>query len=143
MLRVYFGHHKCGSRAIRSILRDDAKRRGARLWAYDDFLTDTEPKFEFWELPEIDNPIRLSDIPDGDIVCYINATPGRLDEVRRQGRPFRAVEIVRDPRNVLVSGYRHHKADHPCETPLWRWPLLEAVQPALRLLDEDAGLRLE
>ena len=105
MLRVYFGHHKCGSRAVRSILRDDAARRGVRLWSYDDFLPDPGPKFEFWNLPEIDDPIRLSEIPDDDIVCYINATPERLHEVRRQRRPFRAVEVVRDPRNVLVSAY--------------------------------------
>ena len=143
MLRVFFGHHKCASRAARAILRTAAEYQDARLWTYSDFLVADGPKFEFWDLPAIDDPIRLADIPDGHIVGYIDATPDRLDELRAIGRPFRAVEVVRDPRNVLVSGYAHHKGAHPVDTERWRWRLLEALQPALRTLDVDAGLRLE
>lgn len=54
-------------------------------------------------------------------------------------RAFRGVHLVRDPRDVIVSGYYSHKKTHPIK----EWKALADIRESLNRVSMDEGLYLE
>jgi hypothetical protein len=70
-----------------------------------------------------------------EFLAYTNA---EIDQVRPLP-PHRGVHVVRDPRDVLVSGYFSHKNSHPTD----QWPELKSHRDALQSLSKEEGLLKE
>jgi hypothetical protein len=68
-------------------------------------------------------------------LAYTNA---EIEEVSELGS-HRGFHVVRDPRDVLVSGYCSHLHSHPTE----QWPELEKHRKALQSLSKEEGLLKE
>lgn len=119
---AYFGHHKCGTEWITAILRAVCARAGLSL-----FRSDSERPF------------------DGDIVafhaqqpfdfwCYTNADFSFVHNL-----DVRGFNVVRDPRDMVVSAYFSHLRSHPTEG----WPRLRAYRAYLQQLPTSEGLLSE
>ena len=121
-LLAYFGHHKCGTTWIQHIIDHLCELTQLKVvHHYDDrgFNGDivarrSEQQFDFW--------------------CYSNA-----DVTFVRGVPLRGFHVVRDPRDVIVSGYFSHLGSHPDRD----WPWLQRHRPFLRSLSKHDGLMVE
>lgn len=124
-LRAFFGHHKCATGFIDGILREICYHMGLTFKiAHGPFNFEEEgslPAFvDRWNV---------------DVLAYTNADlrhAGDLDL-------YRGFHVVRDPRDVLVSGYFSHRNSHSTKN----WPELEAHRDALRACSKEEGLLLE
>ena len=136
---VFFGHHKCASRFFRfEVFAQIAEMTGARVRRY----VIREPPFHYSRMDDLDlMNIDFSDlgIATRDVVLFANATERSLKRITRAASDWRGVRAIRDPRQVLVSDYFHHRGDHPTE-PNWVWDTLVRDQPLLRELPEEEGL---
>jgi hypothetical protein len=122
-LLVYFGHHKCASTWIYSILDAASVDCGWRFaYLYDEKLFGHDLE-------------RYVTEHDLDFVAYTNAD---ADFVRGL-RPHRGFHVVRDPRDLLVSAYFSHKHSHPTHA----WPELVAYRERLNAVSQEEGLLLE
>jgi len=65
-------------------------------------------------------------------------TNAEINEVRKLPS-HKGFHVIRDPRDVLVSGYFSHKNSHPTE----QWPELREHREALRTLSKEEGLLKE
>jgi hypothetical protein len=118
-LLAYFGHHKCASTWIHSILDWVCADAGWKL-AY---LYDEKPfgaDLEAW--------VKREDI---DFVSYVNANAKFVNLAS-----FRGFHVVRDPRDLIVSAYFSHKNSHPTTD----WPELPAHRDKLNKISKDEGL---
>jgi hypothetical protein len=70
-----------------------------------------------------------------DFLAYTNA---EIEEARALPA-HRGFHVVRDPRDVLVSGYFSHKNSHPTDG----WPELKEHRQALQSLSKEEGLLKE
>lgn len=70
-----------------------------------------------------------------EFLAYTNA---EIEKVKRLPE-HRGIHVVRDPRDVLVSGYFSHRNSHPTEY----WPELEEHREALQSLSKEEGLLKE
>lgn len=136
MKYVYFGHHKCASSFILDILRDIGGLLGLSMVAGGP--TQTLP-LGYHTAPLWAARIqqrREGGLPtDGCILTFRNAD----EEIRRsvaQSGSYRGFHVIRDPRNMLVSGYSSHFYSHPLLT---QAPWFELQ----REVDSDAGADLE
>lgn len=123
-LLVYFGHHKCASTWISQIIGDIARSAGWRmqtLHSRDDFNNDLNAHINNHGL---------------EFVSLTNAKPDYVDALP----PFRGFHVIRDPRDIVVSGYFSHLKTHP---PSESWQELEAYRATLQALPQDRGLRRE
>ncbi len=140
MLYCYFGHHKCASTWIRSILREVTWAAGLTL----------EEVFCPY-LPEKRTALITASqqrLPFEDLATYLqqqNAVfasfPIAVSELveNLQTIPFRGFHVVRDPRDLIVSAYFSHRYSHPIE-PL---PELEPHRERLAAVSKEDGLFLE
>lgn len=122
-LYCYFGHHKCATTWVNDILRGICGSLGLRLGIVSgvrEFGGDLPAWVEEQQV---------------DFLAYINAD---YDHVRKLG-PFRGFHVVRDPRDVVVSGYFSHRHSHPTDG----WPQLESHRAELEQLPKAEGLMLE
>lgn len=119
----YFGHHKCGTswicRMVHAVCAATGRPKVACHGTEHDFGSDIERNlrnhpFGFW--------------------CYVNA-----NALFVRGVNVRGFHVVRDPRDVIVSGYYSHKATHPLEG----WPRLAPFRKHLDGLNEEDGLLAE
>lgn len=138
---VFFGHHKCASRFFRvEVFRRIATSTGARIRRY----KIQSPPFHYSRMDELD----LSNINfDGlghegrDVVYFANATERCLNKITRSTNDWLGLRVIRDPRQVLVSNYFHHKGDHPHTAEAgWVWDQLVHDKPLLRQLPEEDGI---
>lgn len=74
-----------------------------------------------------------------DAVSYTNAEHRHLADLDRHGLDFRAIHVIRDPRDVVVSAYFSHRNTHP----LAGWPELGELRPRLVELPREEGLLAE
>lgn len=79
-----FCHHKTGTNLLLNIFRDICKRKR-------------------WKMVTVRYYVKVP--PDADVVLFQNSTidPAFIDH------PYRGVHMIRDPREVIVSGYFYHK----------------------------------
>lgn len=138
---VFFGHHKCASRFFR--LRLFAPLGRSQDMEVISYRID-DPPYHFSRLPDLDldnvDFARL-DGPDDVVLNLLNSSPEVRDRVTASTRPFRGLRVVRDPRQVLVSSYFHHRDGHPITSENgFVWDQLGTDRPTLRALDEEDGL---
>ncbi len=119
-LLVHCGHHKSGTVWFRRVLLSVGRHYGLRY-------RNGGPR----PLP-----------PETDLAYYANA--GSFERHQLGGRPFRGSHLVRDPRDLVVSGYEYHLVT----TEEWATEPSphydgKSYQAMLRGLDEEAGLMAE
>lgn len=119
---AYFGHHKCGTQWISSIVKQVcaaadltvSHHDSAAAFEGDIVLYRQRFPFDFW--------------------CYTNA-----DYFLVRGVKLSGFHVVRDPRDVIVSGYFSHLNSHP----LTGWPQLRSYREMLQSLSRDDGMLRE
>lgn len=122
-LLAFYGHHKCASTWIHSVLdavATDAGWRSAYLATPAEFQGDLAAYVARERL---------------DCVSYVNAD---IEQARRLP-PHRGFHVVRDPRDAVVSAYFSHKGSHPTHA----WPELLPYRERLQGVTKEAGLFLE
>jgi hypothetical protein len=123
-MRAYFGHHKAASKWATLILADLASSLGLRaLTVYGSYDWDGYPSLG----------AAVADASP-DLLIDSNAWQADADSLR----PFRGFHMVRDPRDMIVSGYFSHRYSHP-EV----FPELLPHRAELASLDVDAGISRE
>jgi hypothetical protein len=122
-LRAYYGHHKCGTTWVLKILGDACELLGLVLANHDEI-----DKFYNGDLAKFraDHPF--------DVWAYTNADYTYVRMLDTIG-----FHVVRDPRDVIVSGYFSHLKSHPDHA----WPRLRSYRPYLQTLTKEAGLMRE
>ena len=118
---VFFGHRNCASRFFRfQVFERVAEMTGARI--------------RYMDLADLGKDGR-------DVVLFANGTTRSLERIRRSTQSFRGLRVLRDPRQVLVSNYFHHKGNHPIEFDAgWVWDTLQRDRSILLSLPEEDGL---
>ena len=140
MLYVYFGHHKCASTWIREIISQVCNEAGISTLFLWNPLT----------------PMRRSSlachgysgIEVNDILNFINERKIQFalfgnswkDIVRAVSETkIKGFHVIRDPRDIIVSGYFSHKYSHPTEG----MPHLAEHRNRLQNVSKEEGLLLE
>ena len=118
----FFGHHKCASQYMIKICETIAK--DLRL---------TTHKMNWMAQPSIRPYCEMKDM---DIHLIMNSRFHKADE---QFEDFRGFHLIRDPRDMIVSGYFSHLYSHPISN----WPQLAQHREALQKVDKDTGIMLE
>ena len=121
-LIAYFGQHKSGSNWIQHIMKEACV---AADLSYDRFTRREEFGSDLRQWVEETGTRAVS---------WVNAEWPYVASA-----DFRAFHVVRDPRDILVSGYFSHLKTHPTEN----WPNLISFRKRLQSAVVDKGLRLE
>jgi hypothetical protein len=140
----FFGHHKCGSRFFRhEVFGALARQDGLRLIAY----KIEHPPFRFSRADDLDFfNIRFSAVSDNvsTVLMTGNTAARTVEELDRHNPNWRGVRVLRDPRQVLVSSYAHHRDGHVVSVPnSWVWEKLEHDRPVLQRLPVEEGILYE
>lgn len=119
MVGFFFGHHKCATTWVLSILYDLASQAGLR-----------HKHFHSHKMMDYDLA-RAITVDRLDLCSYTNARYAdiNVDE-------FRGFHIIRDPRDILVSAYFSHLNSH--ETA--EWPELVEHRKQLKAMPQEEGL---
>ncbi|MBA5778052.1 sulfotransferase domain-containing protein [Stappia sp. F7233] len=138
---VFFGHHKCASRLFRAeIFTRIARKLGARVRSY----KIKQAPFRFGlNLDDLDlQNIDFANIGrDGsDVIMFSNSTVRSLARIKSETDNWKGVRIIRDPRQVLVSDYFHHKVGHKIEGTGWVWEQLKQDKPVLLNASKEDGI---
>jgi len=99
---VHAGYHKIASVWFENVLSDVAGRYGLTFSStYLPFIK-RDPVFRLRQpAPEVGPPTWI-----GDVNLFMHSR--NFSDELFAGRPIRGTHIVRDPRDVAVSGYRYH-----------------------------------
>lgn len=143
---LHFTHHKCLTIYHQRVLEQLAKEFG---FMYATFASQSQPFHEHALNGWGKRMLTLSDRPD---------------EISPHLRSFKASHFVRDPRDLVVSGYYYHRwtQEEWCTKPNFQWtklvgtrsfgyfqpdsnkyPRNESYQAYLNTLDTEAGMLLE
>jgi hypothetical protein len=153
-VRAYFGHHKCASTWVWQLVAGVCREIGLRhyLVVYDRTPGPHPPlkgfaaggrgkerrkgNFERRRLRE------RVDEAGAEFVSCITADREQLEALA----PRRGFHVIRDPRDIIVSGYFSHRnsrpADHP-EPQAWALPHIAEHRERLRAVPKEEGLLLE
>ncbi len=110
MKSVYFGHHKCASTYIIDILSTVAARGG--LGCHTEFLSRRLPlgyEHEPGQQERIATAYRGLSETACAVICHGNADADVVATLPEAGG-FRGFHMIRDPRDMLVSGYFWHRS---------------------------------
>jgi len=123
MTRIYFGHHKCASQYIKTILRQSALLMG---WSVKiDGIASQLPMDYHRHEPFAGRILaKQAMLASGayDLICLENADNDALAIIEAHRR-YRGFHVIRDPRDIVISGYFSHRYSHPVsadESP-WLW----------------------
>ncbi len=119
----YFGHHKCATQWISRVCHAMTSRRHLQFTYLD-----------YFGPPEFHLSRHLSS-EKTEFLAYANADPVQVATISS----FKAFHVIRDPRDIVVSGYFSHKNSHHVE----HWPELVPHRRRLNEVSIDAGLFLE
>ena len=122
-LICYFGHHRCSSTWISTILRQFSAETG-RIYR----VVDNSSKFG----RDLDRFINEQNVA---VLSYTNACYKYVKDLKN----FRGFHVVRDPRDMLVSAYFSHLYSHPTDG----WSELPEHRETLKRVSKDEGIRLE
>lgn len=140
---VYFGHHKCASRFFRfETFVQIAEMVDGRIRRYEI----KNPPFHYTQMDDLDlHNIDLDGLGENgrDIVLFANATERSLGRIQQSTDDWKGLRVLRDPRQVLVSNYFHHKGSHHTELNGWVWDKLKTDKPILQELPKEEGLLYE
>ena len=144
---AYFGHHKCASTWVWQLVRGVCREIGLRHYLVIDDRTPTERgslhavstgghgrerakgRFDRHDLR------RRAEAAGADFVSCITADRLQAETLA----PERAFHVIRDPRDIIVSGYFSHRNSHPTDG----LPELAAHRERLLGVPKDQGLVLE
>jgi hypothetical protein len=137
MLRAYFGHHKCASTWIWEIIQRVTWDAGLRSRIILDPqtpsgkgpLTDYQSEFSRSNLGNYVRSERL------DFVSCITADMSQAQSLH----DTLGFHVIRDPRDIIVSGYFSHRNTHPTGG----LPHLAAHRKRLQSVPIEEGLQLE
>jgi hypothetical protein len=140
--RFYFGHHKCASQYIKTILRQSSILIG---WSVkvDGIASQLPMDYHLREpfLSRIRTKQEILAHGAYDLICLENADTDALAIIEAH-RNYRGFHVIRDPRDIVVSGYFSHRYSHPVsehESP-WLWTYREHLNS---LPDQESGLLAE
>ena len=122
-LLCFFGHHKCATKYILSIVRRVCRECGLK------FANGSSMQAFHGDLEKFASDYQL------DFLSYTNA---QWKHVPSLGN-FRGFHVVRDPRDILVSAYFSHLHSHATQG----WPELAVHRARLQQLNKFDGLMLE
>ncbi len=138
---VYFGHHKCATQYIKAVVARVAFQLGLGFQTVDRPVAapatgaDGAPRHR----------LHLADagyaVPTADILYFANGNTAAVAALRDLGG-YRGFHVIRDPRDIVVSGYFSHLHSHPItehnseRMGAWRRKLSQAAS-------EEEGLLLE
>ncbi len=139
-LFAYLGHHKCASTFINQIVINTLRPLGKK--AKIEYIA-SELSYEYHKKEEqkqaIDVVYDSVENGDFDIFCHGNADNKLVKKL--ESRNFKAFHVIRDPRDIVVSGYFSHKNSHPVH-PIFN-PWLSKYRESLNSHNKDEGLLLE
>lgn len=140
---VFFGHHKCGSRFFRKTLLDTlARSNGYEVLSY----SVEKPPFHY----DVSHDLDLFNV-DFDRFssakrCLLNLSNAGAPVVERvfaAAPDLKGVHVIRDPRQILVSGYLYHLKGHNTDYAGWVWDRLKQDRAVLQSLSVEDGLLYE
>lgn len=120
---AYFGHHKCASSWILTIVSQACKDMGLRHKHFSNaaHLESSPEKY-----------IRTNKL---DFVSYTNSDYNVVRDMRFR----KAFHVIRDPRDLITSAYFSHKKSHTTK----HWPDLIKHREHLNSLSKEQGLEAE
>ncbi len=121
-LYAYFGHHKCASTYVISICYELCNLLG---------LFPLEEKISFHENPEM-----ILDMSKSTFLISQTSTQAQVEKLNKQ---FLGFHVIRDPRDICVSGYYSHLKTHFVEG----WPELAEYRKELQTMNKEDGLLRE
>lgn len=137
MLFAYFGHHKCASTWIDNIIKEVAFEHGYEYRGIVDHQTPTG----HGPLTDYVNTFpreQMSAYVCEEGIDFIGAITADWTQTKDLS-PFRGFHVIRDPRDIIVSGYFSHKNSHPVD----HLPHMAAHRERLQSISKDEGLMLE
>lgn len=120
-VRAFFGHHRCASQWILSILHEAADRLGLRV---------LRKHRSALEPDELIQAVRTNSV---DVILAADVS---FDRIEPAMPGMQAVHVARDPRDVAVSALYSHRNSHPTDN----WPELTRYRKALSERDDADGL---
>jgi hypothetical protein len=125
LIPAYFGHHKCGSTWIMTVLSQVCRHIGIntnyyyspKSWGYNG-----KNKYT---LDKVINDLHI------DFVGYTSADLRYVGDISK----YRGVHIIRDPRDIVTSSYFSHLHSHPSEG----WPELDIFRDKISNLSKSEG----
>ena len=88
----------------------------------------TNPPFHYSKLDDLDlqniNFSRIEKDSNKNVIVFANATQRSLQKMQSLDVSWKAIRVIRDPRQVLISNYFHHKSGHATEINGWVWDKL-------------------
>jgi hypothetical protein len=123
-LVAFYGHHKCGTTWIRGIFEGVSKKCG---FNFKNFTTPSEFG------GDLEKFISQNHI---QAFAFVNA---EYDKIIKSEN-CRAIHVIRDPRDVVVSAYFSHRYSHAVND---GWQRLTLHREQLEKVDIDEGLMLE
>ncbi|PEN12985.1 sulfotransferase [Longibacter salinarum] len=137
---AYFGHHKCASTWVRTIIEHVLREAGYTYSVVVDpgtplkhaLLTDYESRFERSEMCSY---IASKDI---DFISCITADVSQADCLMAS-KDAKGFHVIRDPRDIVVSAYFSHRNSHPVDG----LPHLKAHRAKLLSTSFEEGLFME
>lgn len=153
-MKAYFGHHKCGSTWLWELVSAVCRETGLRWY----LAQDERSPYERSPLIAISTGLHGSERRKGSFersrlrqraeeagaqfVSCVTADREQLEELA----PERAFHVIRDPRDIIVSGYFSHRHSHPPDHPGpegWALPHMAEHRERLLSVPEEEGLLLE
>lgn len=131
MLRAFFGRHKSASTWARSIIHEAAAALDLKI------LTIHVPA-QYESYGTVGDMVRV-ERPD----ILIMTRPFQHEVETLRDFDLRAVHLVRDPRDIIVSGYFSHRNSHPEVFGGIPWPELIEHRKVLKEVGKDAGIEAE
>jgi hypothetical protein len=136
---AYFSHHKCATAWAENIIRNICQLLGLRL----EVLWRPEKLPNNWENTEFFRNRNIRCAPEDwqgiDFFFHTNAERSLIEKLRDVD--YRGVHVIRDPRDILVSGYFSHLKSHVSSPDVNPW-MIEHRQRLKKVSKED-GLSLE
>lgn len=123
---AYYGHHRCGSQWISEILQEVCDMINTS-WVIEDHAMRVPNRL--YNAGSVSN----NTIPEWFLICW-NSDYLYINNLERLG-----FHVIRDPRDVIVSGYFSHLYSHE----VGDWPRLRVYRQMLENLNKEDGLLAE
>lgn len=120
---TYFGHHKCATTWLSAIIQQVCLDLGLNY-----AIVDNPNRFD----SNLETYIYNNSI---DFLAYINADLYYLRNIEN----YLGFHVIRDPRDIVISGYFSHLYSHPTDG----WPELTEHRHHLQLVSLEEGLFIE
>ena len=142
MQRLAFLHHKCGTTYINRVFSKIGREAGFSYFRYHPFL-DPLAIFRHTIRQRLWFQLRIPALRlfRRAQVWHVPNTHYEMIVARIRG-PYRGFHVIRDPRDMIVSGYFSHRYSHPLNNP-WGRAYLQAHRQWLNAVPPATGLARE